>query len=53
MSEKTRLNKCINPYRKPGEKGHVDKDLRTISRSFSKKFPNLPKDYKVCNNCKK
>lgn len=53
MSEKIRLDRCINPFRRPGEKGHVGKDLRTISRSFRQNFPDLPKNCKICSDCRK
>lgn len=52
MSEKTRIDRCVNPYRKTGEKGHVGKNLRTISKSILQECPYLPKDSKICSDCR-
>lgn len=53
MSDSSRRDRCVCPFRKSGEKGHVGNDLRTISKSMLQMFPYLPKDCKVCTNCRK
>lgn len=51
MSEGYRTDRCANPFRKPGEKGHVDlrKDLRKVSRFILAKFPDLPENSRLCS----
>lgn len=53
MSATSHTDRCVNPFRKPGEKGHVGKDLRVMSNFFSAKFPGIPTNSKLCSGCRK
>jgi len=53
MSEKTRLDRCCNPWKSSNEVGHIGKDLRNISKTIKRQFPHLPENGKICSNCRK
>jgi len=53
MSEKTRLDRCCNPWKSSNEEGHIGKDLRNISKTIKRQFPHLPENGKICSNCRK
>jgi len=42
MSAKSRTDRCVNPFKKLGEKGHCGKDLRMIPKFIRDKFPEIP-----------
>lgn len=52
MSEKTRLDRCCNPWITSNEVGHVGKDLRKISKAMKRNFPHLPQKGKICSDCR-
>lgn len=43
-------DRCCNPYDK---KGHRGKDLRNVSATFRKSFPETPSFAKICSDCRK
>lgn len=43
-------DRCCNPY---DEKGHRGKDLKSVSATFRKSFPETPSNAKICSDCKK
>ena len=49
----SKSDRCVNPFRKVGEKGHMGKSLRCISNSMLQSYPHLPKNGKVCHQCRK
>lgn len=53
MSATFHTDRCINPFRKPGEKGHLGKDLRVIPKFILDKFPDIPTNSKICSGCRK
>ena len=40
-------------FRKPGEKGHVGKDLRRISQNILNRFPGLSPESRIRFSCRK
>ena len=44
------VDRCCNPFEINGHRG---KDLRKISKSFLKDFPDLPDNSKICTECRK
>ena len=52
MSE-LKSERCVNLFRKTGEKGHVGKDLRKIPKGILQKFPELNENSKICCACRK
>ena len=48
-----RSDRCANPMRGPGEKGHLGRNLRSISSKMREKFPFLPLSAKICDSCRK
>jgi len=53
MSAKSRTDRCVNPFKKLGEKGHCGKDLRMIPKFIRDKFPEIPTNSKICSACRK
>lgn len=53
MCDKLRIDRCVDLFRKPGEKGHYGKNLRRVFDSLIKKFPDLPPDSRICASCRK
>lgn len=53
MSAKSRTDRCVNPFKKYGEKGHVGKDLRVTPKSILDTFPDIPTQSKICSVCRK
>lgn len=46
-------DRCVNLFRKSGEKGHIGKDLRVIPKYILDKFPDMPTTSKICSACRK
>lgn len=46
-------DRCFNPFRKVGEKGHIGKGLRTVSNRILAHNPDLPENSKICFACAK
>lgn len=53
MCDKIRTDRCIDLFRKTGDKGHVGKDLRKVSHDILEKFPNLNPESRICASCRK
>lgn len=47
------MDRCANPLKQTGEKAHVGKALRLISKKILAQFPHLPKNCKICAACDK
>lgn len=45
--------RCANPLRNTGVKGHNGKNLRLISWTLREKYPHLPQNAMICDNCRK
>jgi len=45
-----RKDRCCNPFRRPGEKGHVGKDLRNVPLKLREKYSKIAK---ICTDCRK
>lgn len=52
MPSSSRVDRCANPFSVPGEKGHIGKDLRRISKAMLRTFSKLS-CRKVCSACRK
>lgn len=46
-------DRCANPMRISGEKGHYGKDLRKASKAIREKFPFLSSIAKICFECRR
>lgn len=46
-------DRCCNPFEALGVSKHKGKDLRKISASMKRKFPELPATVKVCWECRR
>lgn len=46
-------DRCCNPFRKVGEKGHIGKDLRVVFEALRVVQPDIPKKSKICQQCRK
>lgn len=46
-------DRCCNPYEAFGVLNHKGKDLRKISASMKRKFPDLPDSVKICWECRR
>jgi len=53
MSAKSRTDRCVNPFKKLGEKEHCGKDLRMIPKFIRDKFPEISTNSKICSACRK
>ena len=53
MCDKLKTVRCVDLFRKPGEKGHYGKDLRRVSGALIKQFPSLHPDSRICAACRK
>lgn len=49
--KKHHSDRCCNPFKLPGEKGHKGKGLLNVTKSIRIKFPDLPKSSKICKIC--
>lgn len=46
-------HRCFCPFRKPGEKGHIGKNLRNLAAEIRTKYPSLSETAKICDSCRK
>lgn len=53
MADMIRSDRCANPFRKTGEKGHIGKSLRKVPTIMLQKFPFLSEYSRICSNCMK
>ena len=53
MCDKLKTDRCVDLFRKPGEKGHCGKDLRRVSGVLIKQFPSFHPDSRICAACRK
>lgn len=53
MSDKIRSDRCIDLFRKIGDKGHIGKDLRKVSLDILNEFPCLNPESRICTSCRK
>lgn len=47
------LDRCCNPYQSFGVVNHKGKDLRTLSKSLKRKFPDVPENARICWECRR
>lgn len=45
--------KCFNPFEKPNHKIKDKKKLRTLTNWMFDRFPQVPKESKICDSCRK
>lgn len=50
LKEKLHYDRCCNPFNK---KGHKGKDLRRVSEGFISQHPDIPKNFLICQACRK
>ncbi|KYN01836.1 hypothetical protein ALC62_07308 [Cyphomyrmex costatus] len=46
-------DRCANPFKLPGEKGHVGRDLRHPSLALRRKIPWMDEKRMICSKCRK
>lgn len=51
-SSEIRTDRCFNPFRLVGEKGHRGTGLRLISKNLRNIFPNADPNSKICSECR-